>query len=85
MCTLGSREPDQGDQGADSAGEDRGLGRMKSILAASTREHWEADGSRLWVHKGDTELRVVDLTDDEGRVELKRRVGQKCRSGLGCP
>jgi hypothetical protein len=44
---------------------------MKSILAASTREHWEADGPRLWVRKGDAQLRIVDLTDDEGRVELK--------------
>jgi hypothetical protein len=49
-----------------------GLGRVKSILAASTRQHWEAQGARLWVHKGDTKLRVVDLTDDEGRVELKQ-------------
>jgi hypothetical protein len=47
-----------------------GLGRLKSILAASTREHWEAQGPRLWVHKGDRQLRIVDLTDDEGRVEL---------------
>jgi hypothetical protein len=48
-----------------------GLGRVKNILAASTRQDWEANGPRLWVHKGDTKLRVVDLTDDEGRVELK--------------
>jgi hypothetical protein len=48
-----------------------GLGRLKSILAASTRQHWEAHGPRLWVHKGDTKLRIVDLTDDEGRVELQ--------------
>jgi len=47
------------------------LGRVKNILAASTRQDWEADGLRLWVHKGDTEVRIVDLTDDEGRVELK--------------
>src|SRR5215217_7078069 len=47
-----------------------GLGRVKSILAASTRQDWEAHGPRLWVHKGDTKLRIVDLTDDEGRVEL---------------
>jgi hypothetical protein len=48
-----------------------GLGRLKNILAASTREHWEAHGPRLWVHKGDDrQLRIVDLTDDEGRVEL---------------
>jgi hypothetical protein len=48
------------------------LARVKRILAASTRQDWEADGPRLWVHKGgDTELRIVDLTDDEGRVELK--------------
>jgi hypothetical protein len=44
---------------------------VKSILAASTRRDWEADGPRLWVHKGgDTGLRIVDLTDDEGRVEV---------------
>jgi hypothetical protein len=42
----------------------RGLARVKSILAASTRRDWEADGPRLWVCKGDPELRVVDLTDD---------------------
>jgi hypothetical protein len=47
------------------------LGRVKNILAASTRQDWEADGPRLWVCKGDTKLRIVDLTDDEGRVELK--------------
>ena len=46
------------------------LARVKSILAASTRQDWEADGPRLWVCKGDTKLRIVDLTDDEGRVEL---------------
>jgi hypothetical protein len=50
-----------------------GLGRVKSILAASTREDWEAHGTRLWVHKGDTKLRIVDLTDDYGRVELKEQ------------
>jgi hypothetical protein len=43
---------------------------VKGILAASTRQDWEADGTRLWVRKGDTELRIVDLTDDDGRVEL---------------
>jgi hypothetical protein len=48
-----------------------GLGRVKNILAASTRQDWEAHGPRLWVRKGDAELRIVDLTDDEGRVELK--------------
>jgi Bacterial protein of unknown function (DUF839) len=46
------------------------LARVKSILAASTRRDWEADGSRLWVCKGDTELKIVDLTEDAGRVEL---------------
>jgi hypothetical protein len=50
-----------------------GLGRVKSILAASTRQDWEAHGTRLWVHKGDTKLRIVDLTDDYGRVELKEQ------------
>ena len=47
-----------------------GLVRVKSILAASTRQDWEADGPRLWVRKGDPELRIVDLTDDDGRIEL---------------
>jgi|SRR5215208_3271650 hypothetical protein len=47
------------------------LARVKSILSASTRQDWEADGPRLWVRKGDSKLRIVDLTDDEGRVELK--------------
>ena len=46
------------------------LAKVKNILAASTRQDWEANGTRLWVRKGDTELRIVDLTDDEGRVEL---------------
>jgi hypothetical protein len=49
-----------------------GLGRVKSILAACTRQDWEAHGPRLWVHKGgDSKLRIVELTDDEGHVELK--------------
>jgi hypothetical protein len=47
------------------------LARVKSILAASTRQDWEADGPRLWVCKGATELRIVDLTDDDGRLELE--------------
>jgi hypothetical protein len=46
------------------------LARVKSILAASRRRDWEADGPRLWLRKGDTELRIVDLTDDDGRVDL---------------
>jgi hypothetical protein len=46
------------------------LARVKSILAASTRRDWEADGRRLWVRKGDTGLRILDLTEDDGRVEL---------------
>jgi hypothetical protein len=58
-----------------------GLGRVKSILAASTRQDWEADGPRLWVHKGDTELRVVDLTDDKGRVELKEEWAKSAGAG----
>jgi hypothetical protein len=58
-----------------------GLGRVKSILAASTRQDWEAHGQRLWVHKGDTELRVVDLTDDEGRVELKEQWAKSAGAG----
>ena len=53
------------------APQGRGLGRLKNILAASTRQDWEAHGPRLWVHKGgDRQLRIVDLTDDERRVEL---------------
>jgi hypothetical protein len=59
-----------------------GLGRVKSILAASTRQDWEADGPRLWVHKGDSRLRIVDLTDDEGRVELKEELA-KSAAGEG--
>jgi hypothetical protein len=48
-----------------------GLGRVKSILAASTRQDWEAHGPRLWIRKGgDRQLRIVDLTNDEGRVDL---------------
>jgi hypothetical protein len=44
---------------------------VKNVLAASTRQDWKADGPLLWVCKGDTKLRIVDLTDDEGRVEIK--------------
>jgi hypothetical protein len=56
------------------------LARVKSILVASTREDWEADGPRLWVRKGDTQLRIVDLTDDYRRVELDQ---QWARSAAG--
>jgi aminoglycoside phosphotransferase (APT) family kinase protein len=58
------------------------LARVKSILAASTRQDWEADGSRLWVHKGgDMELRIVDLTDDDGRVELHEEWARNAGAG----
>jgi|SRR4029450_2372171 hypothetical protein len=57
------------------------LGRVKSILAASTRQDWEAEGQRLWVHKGDTKLRIVDLTDDEGRVEVDEQWARSAGSG----
>jgi hypothetical protein len=59
----------------------RGLGRLKSILAASTRQDWEADGSRLWVRKGDTDLRIVDLTDDDERVELDEEWAKSAAPG----
>ena len=59
-----------------------GLGRVKNILAASTRQHWEAQGPRLWVHKGNTKLKIVDLTDDEGCVELKEEWA-KSAAGAG--
>jgi hypothetical protein len=58
------------------------LDRVKSILAASTRQDWEAHGSRLWVRKGDKELKIVDLTDDEERVELKEEWA-KSAAGAG--
>jgi hypothetical protein len=58
------------------------LARVKRILAASTRQDWEADGPRLWVHKGgDTELRIVDLTDDEGRVEIDEEWARNAGAG----
>jgi hypothetical protein len=57
------------------------LARVKSILAASTRQDWEADGPRLWVRKGDTELRIVDLTDDDGRVELDEEWARRASTG----
>jgi hypothetical protein len=60
------------------------LARVKNIRAASTRQDWEADGSRLWVRKGDPELRVVDLTDDEGPVELDERWARSA-GAPGCP
>ena len=56
------------------------LDRVKNILAASAREDWEAHGSRLWVRKGDSKLKIVDLTDDYGRVQLKE---QWARSAAG--
>src|ERR687894_1842036 len=58
-----------------------GLGKVKSILAASTRQDWEADGPRLWMRKGDTELRIVDLTDDDGRVELDEEWARSAGAG----
>jgi hypothetical protein len=57
------------------------LARVKSILAASTRQDWEAHGTRLWVHKGDTKLRIVDLTDDEGRVEVDEEWARNAGAG----
>jgi hypothetical protein len=59
----------------------RRLARLKSILAASTRRDWEADGPRLWVCKGDTELRILDLTDDDGRVELDEEWARSAGAG----
>src|SRR5215218_5428515 len=58
-----------------------GLGRVKRILAASTRQEWEADGPRLWVRKGDKELKIVDLTDDEGRVEIDEEWARNAGAG----
>ena len=59
----------------------RGLARVKSILAASTRRDWEGDGPRLWARKGDTELRVVDLTGDDGRIELDEEWAKSAGAG----
>jgi hypothetical protein len=59
----------------------RALDRVKNILAASTRQDWEAHGPRLWVRKGDTQLRIVDLTDDEGRMELKEQWAMRAGAG----
>ena len=58
-----------------------GLGRLKSILAASTRQDWEAHGPRLWMHKGDTKLRIVDLTNDEGRLKLDEEWARSAAAG----
>jgi hypothetical protein len=58
-----------------------GLARVKSILAASTRRDWEADGPRLWVLKGNPELRIVDLTDDDGRAELDEGWARSAAAG----
>ena len=73
MCTFRSPESQTKKTREQIAREKPGeLGRVKNILAASTRQHWEAQGPRLWVHKGGhRQLRIVDLTDDDGRVELK--------------
>jgi hypothetical protein len=81
MCTFRVPESQTKKTKEQIAREKTGdLDRVKSILAASTRQDWEAHGSRLWVHKGDKELKIVDLTDDEGRVELKQ---QWARSAAG--
>jgi hypothetical protein len=58
-----------------------GLGRVENILAASTRRDWEADGPRLWVRKGDTKLRIVDLTDDYGRMEIDEEWARNAGAG----
>jgi hypothetical protein len=59
-----------------------GLDRVKSILAASTRKDWEADGQRLWVRKGgDSKLRIVDLTNDRERVELDQEWARSAGEG----
>jgi hypothetical protein len=58
-----------------------GLSRVKSILAASTRQDWETHGPRLWVRKDDKELRIVDLTNDEGRVELDQEWARSAGAG----
>jgi hypothetical protein len=56
--------------------------RVKNILAAYTRQDWEAHGPRLWVLKGsDTQLRIVDLTDDDGRVELDQEWARSAGAG----
>jgi hypothetical protein len=57
------------------------LAKVKSILAASTRRDWEADGPRLWVRKGASELRILDLTDDDGRVELDEEWARSAGAG----
>jgi hypothetical protein len=57
------------------------LARVKRILAASTRQDWEADGPRLWVRKGATQLKIVDLTDDEGRVEIHEEWARNAGAG----
>jgi hypothetical protein len=82
MCTLRVPESQTKKTREQIAREKTGgLGRVKSILAASTRQDWEAHGSQLWVHKGDTKLRIVDLTDDEGRVELKEEWARSAGAG----
>jgi hypothetical protein len=54
---------------------------VESTLAATTRQDWEADGPRLWVLKGNPELRIVDLTDDDGRAELDERWARSAAEG----
>jgi hypothetical protein len=61
--------------------KDGRLAGMKSILAASTRHDWEACGPRLWVRKGDAELIIVDLTNDDGRVELGEEWAESAGAG----
>ena len=62
-------------------GEGWGAGRVKTSWRASTRQDWEADGSRLWVRKGDTKLRIVDLADDYERVELDEEWARSAGAG----
>src|SRR5215217_9253755 len=84
MCTFRSPESQTKKTSEQIAREKPGeLGRVKNSLAASTRQHWEAQGPRLWVHKGGhRQLKIVDLTDDDGRVELKEEWA-KSAAGAG--
>jgi hypothetical protein len=55
--------------------------KTREQIAREKTGGWEADGQRLWVHKGDKELKIVDLTDDKGRVELKEEWAKSAGAG----
>jgi hypothetical protein len=55
-----------------------GLGRLKNILAASTRQDWEAHGPRLWVDSGRAFI-PWPRQEEDGRLVVSRWQYDLCR------